>query len=76
MTTYYATIRHHSISRARVIKIDGTLTQAKAAATREFGGGFNDHALIIFGAFPNGEMDRDYEVASRRLDSKRWSNAN
>ena len=75
MTTFYATIRHHSISRARIIKIDGTLTQAKRVATREFGGDYNDNILTIFGAAPNGEMDRDYIVATRRLESKRWHNA-
>lgn len=75
MTTFYATIRHHSIASARVIKIEGTLTQAKTAASREFGGDFNDYILTIFGVAPNGEMDRDYIVATRRLGSKRWHNA-
>lgn len=72
MTTYFATICHHSISRARVIKIDGTLTQAKAKATREFQGDFLDYVLTIFGAWPNGEINRDEVISSRRLGSSRW----
>lgn len=75
MTTYFATIRHHSISSARVIKIEGTLTEAKRAATAEFDGDFNDYVLCIFGTHPNGEMDRDWIVSSRRLDDRNWHDA-
>lgn len=75
MTTYYATIRHHSISRARVIKIEGSLTAAKTAAAKEFAGDFNDYALCIFGADANGEMDRDHIVSSRRLGARKWHDA-
>lgn len=75
MTTYFATIRHHSIARARVIKIEGTITEAKRAATGEFKGDFNDYVLTIFGTHENGEMDRDYIVSSRRLGARKWHDA-
>lgn len=75
MTTYFATICHSSIAAARVIKIDGTLTEAKRAATAEFKGDFNDYVLCIFGAHPNGMMDRDYLVSSRRLGGRKWHDA-
>ena len=45
--TYTATISHPSLRRAREITITGTLLAAKAAATREFGGGYNDHHIVI-----------------------------
>jgi hypothetical protein len=67
MPRYKATIRHHSISRAPEIAIDGTLTQAKRAATARFGDGFNEHEIAIYeegGAFP---------VATRRCDDRRWT---
>lgn len=65
MTTYTATITHHSISSARVIEIDGTLTQVKRAATREFGDGFVDHVIVIRDEY--GET-----VATRRIGNSRW----
>lgn len=65
MSKFTATISHHSISRAPVIEIDGTLTQAKRTATKEFNGGFNDHVIIIRDEF--GET-----VATRRLGDKVW----
>lgn len=65
MSKFTATIAHHSIARADVIEIDGTLTQAKRAATKRFDGGFNDHVIIIRDEF--GET-----VATRRLGDKSW----
>lgn len=66
MPAFSATIRHHSISRARVVSIEGTLAQAKRAATREFAGDFNFYEIVL--------LDADgREIASRRLDAKRWT---
>lgn len=65
MTIYTATITHQSISSARVIEIDGTLTQAKRAATKEFAGEFVDHRIVIRDA--DGEV-----VAARRVGDKSW----
>lgn len=68
MTRYTATIRHHSIARARVVEVGDDLTNAKKAATREFGGDFNDYTIVIF--------DRDAFdsaiVASKRLGDRVW----
>lgn len=72
MTIYYATIRHHSISRAPIIKIEGTLIQAKRKTTHEFGDGFNDHILTIFGSTPDGEIDRNWIISTRRISSTCW----
>lgn len=48
MKTYTATIIHHSISRARKIEIvANTLTAAKSAATREFGGEQVDYKIAL-----------------------------
>ena len=47
MTTYTATLSHHSISRAREIRVTGTLTAAKRAATREFGDEHRDYSIVI-----------------------------
>lgn len=66
MTTYTATIAHHSIHSARVITIKGDLTKAKRAATKEFGDGFVDHSIII--RDEAGEV-----VAARRIGDSRWS---
>jgi hypothetical protein len=66
MTTYTATIRHHSISHAHTILIDGTLTKAKQRATAEFGDGFADHEIIILDN-ANGEV-----IARRRIGSRGW----
>ena len=66
MTKYTATIAHHSISRAPVIEVEGDLTKAKREATKEFGGGFLDHTIVIRDA-------RGDTVASRRIGEKRWS---
>lgn len=64
-TTYTATIAHHSISRARVITIDGSLTQAKRTATKEFGAEQRDYNIVIRDA-------RGETVAARRVGDARW----
>lgn len=69
MTKYTATIAHHSIARARVLEIEGTLAQAKRAASREFGDGFADHRIVIRQA--DGRWDDI--VATRRLSDRRWT---
>lgn len=71
MTEYIATIRHHSISRAREIKISGTLTQAKAAAAREFSGEQQDYEIAVF------EVPGDRApliAATRRVGAFIWRN--
>jgi hypothetical protein len=68
-TTYTATIRHHSISRAHEIAITGTLDAAKLAAIREFGDGFRDHEIAIY------EDRGEYLprlVATRRVGGGKW----
>lgn len=64
-TTFFATISHHSISRAREIRIDGTLTAAKRAATREFGDEFADYHIVI-------SNERGDTIAKRRVGGGRW----
>jgi hypothetical protein len=66
MTTYTATVAHHSIHNAHVITIEGTLTQAKRAATNEFGDGFLDHVIVIRDQY-------EEPVATRRIGDSRWS---
>lgn len=66
MNTYTATIAHNSINAARVITIDGTLTQAKRAATKEFRDGFVDHVIVIHDQ--SGDL-----VATRRIGDSKWA---
>ena len=65
MTTYTATISHHSIASARVISITGSLTQAKRQASREFGAEFRDHRIVI-------RDQAGWPVASRLVADTRW----
>lgn len=65
--TYTATISHHSISRARTIEVTGTLTAAKAAATKEFGDDQNDYRIVI-------TDESGQTVASRRIGDSNWCN--
>ena len=65
MTTYTATISHHSISRARTITIVGSLARAKRAATIEFGGDQQDYKIAIHA---DGQV-----VATRMLGDTRWT---
>lgn len=66
MTTYTATICHHSIASAREITTKGSLATAKRTATREFGAGFLDHRIVICD-------ERGQTVTSRRIGDRRWS---
>ncbi len=70
MTAYIATIRHHEIAHAREIKIEGTLTQAKRAATKEFGDERNEFLIVIAQDDGRGEI-----LASRRVGGGRWVSA-
>jgi hypothetical protein len=65
MTHYFASISHHSISRARIVPVGETLAAAKRAATREFGDEFLDYLIIITNA-------ADEMVASRRVRDRKW----
>jgi hypothetical protein len=69
MTNYQATIKHHSVSKARVISINGTLRAAKIAASKEFGQEFNDHTIIINQCFENGEK---VLVARKFVSDGKW----
>lgn len=69
MTKYLATIRHHSISRARQIEIIGTLTQAKTAASREFGQEQRDYEIVVYEDLD----DRaPYLITSKRVAARKW----
>ena len=68
MTTYIATVEHHSIYCHYQIEVEGSLTKAKRAATKEFGDGFLDHQISIYD-----KRHCDTPVASRKISSKRWS---
>lgn len=65
-TAYTATIRHHSISRARTVSA-ATLPAAKHLATKEFGGGFLDHEIVIYCG--------DEIASRRRIGERGWHDA-
>lgn len=69
MPKYIATIRHHSISRAREIKIKASLTYAKRAATREFGQEQLDYEIVIYG--DAGCISPEI-VSTRRVSARKW----
>ncbi len=64
--TYRISVRHHSVADYRSLVILGSLTAAKSAATREFGGGFVDHEIVIFDVAAN-EI-----ISTRRIADDRW----
>lgn len=66
---YTATIRHHSLSRVRVINAGSTLRGAKRRATQEFGDGFQDHTIVIFDIMTWGAPI----AATRRIGDCRWT---
>ena len=70
MNTYIATIRHHSIAAARSIEISGSLTQAKRAATKEFGQEQRDYIIVIGQKHLGGQVEI---VSSRRVGDKTWA---
>lgn len=70
MTRYTATIRHHSISRARVEDVGDTLAAAKRNASAEFGGGFLEHEIVIRDTTL---AEPDQIVATRRMADRGWT---
>jgi hypothetical protein len=73
MTEYSATIHHHSIRSARVIRINGTLETAKRRATKEFGDGFLDHEILIREHLNGPQTGGDhFTVARRRIGERNW----
>lgn len=71
MTNFRATIRHHSIARARVVDL-GTpdLIAAKKAASAEFKGEFADYTICILGE-ETPDNPRGI-VASKRVGARKW----
>ena len=69
MTRYIATIRHHSIAKAREINIDGTLSAAKRAASKEFGDEFLSYEIVIYEEKFDGEL---IKVSSKLVGAKHW----
>lgn len=72
-TRYAATIRHYSVSRARLVDVGNDLRTAKRLASREFGDGFVDHIIVILDR-QQGDADSDLPVATRRIGDRRWNN--
>ena len=70
MTTYITTIRHHSLSAARNVEINGSLAQAKRAATKEFGQEQRDYIIVIGQKHLGGQVEI---VSSRRVGDKTWA---
>lgn len=70
MTHFYATIRHHSIARARVIECGENLVAAKAKASREFGDDFRDVVITIYGG-REGVAPEIY--AERKVSARKWT---
>lgn len=67
MPDFLAYVHHHSIARTTALKLVGyTLTEAKRAATRRFGDGFQDHEIRIMTG------DGEDIVSTRRIGDKRW----
>ena len=72
MENLRATIRHHSISRARVADLGTTdLRIAKRRASAEFGGEFDDYTLVILGE--RTPDNPDGIVAAKRIGASRWA---
>ncbi|HEU4986846.1 MAG TPA: hypothetical protein VFT89_07255 [Rhizobiaceae bacterium] len=72
-TRYTATIRHHSIARARVVNVGDDLTTAKRNATREFGDEFVDYTIIIRDRNEQDWGGNEDIVATKRVGAKRWN---
>jgi hypothetical protein len=73
MSRYTIMLRHHSISRARTVTIDGTLGEAKQRAEKEFGDEFDDLQIAIYHHPPDG--DDPWMVCTRRVGGKIWRGA-
>lgn len=69
MSQYIATIRHHSIASARHIEVEGSLAQAKRAATREFGAEQRDYTIVVGQRHDDGQVEI---VSSRRVGDRAW----
>lgn len=69
-TQYLATIRHHSISRARQIRIPGTLTEAMNKAAAEFGDEQRDYEIAIYEDMGDERMPK--LVATRLVSGTEW----
>lgn len=71
MTNLHATIRHHSIARARVVDL-GTadLTAAKRKAGAEFRSEFVDYTICILGE--RTPDNPDGIISSRRIGARKW----
>ncbi len=67
--SYMATIRHHSIARAREIAINGNLKTAKRRASAEFGQERRDFHIHIY--IVEDECLPEL-VAWRRVSERRW----
>lgn len=69
MTEFAATIRHHSIARAREITVMGNLADAELAAAKEFGSEQRDYEIVIYDVTPG----RAPEIISqRKVGGSRW----
>lgn len=68
-TTFTATTRHHSISRARVIDCGTDLAAAKAMAASEFGEEQRDYTITIYGQ-RQGAAPEIY--AERQVGGRQW----
>lgn len=60
-----ATIKHHSISSARVIEVSDNMTAAKRQATIEFGDEQEDYKICILD-------DCNEVIASKEVREKKW----
>jgi hypothetical protein len=65
MTTYSATISHHSIAAARVVFFEGRLKAAKAWADAQFGAERADYTLHLT------DLDSG-DTWSRQVSDPRW----
>lgn len=72
MTTYTATIRHHSIIRAAIIECGDNPSTALYIADEEFGDGFLDHEIVVFAHAENNELEPEL-FASRIIHEPKWT---
>lgn len=63
---YYMSISHHSVVHPWEECKSTNLTAAKREATKELGGGFNDHIIII------AVGDSKEIIAERKISSNKW----
>lgn len=73
MTRFTATIRHHSISRARIVNVGDDLATAKRNAAKEFAGDFNDYVIVIYDREEQNWGGNEDIVATKRVGGKRWN---